>query len=106
MRNAALFAIMFAAAASSASANSGAIKGDRAFGEYLAGECTSCHQISGRATAGIPSIIGYPEDQFIALMQSYAKKERDNAVMQTVAFKFKDDELAALAAYFGSLKKK
>jgi cytochrome c553 len=81
-------------------------KGDRAFGEYLAGECTACHQVSGRATAGIPAIIGYPDDQFIAIMQSYAKKERDNAVMQTVAAKFKDEELAALAAYFGSLKKK
>jgi cytochrome c553 len=78
--------------------------GDRAFGEYLAGECTACHLVSGRVVGGIPAIIGFPDDAFIAIMQSYAKKERDNAVMQTIAAKFSADELAALAAYFGSLK--
>lgn len=78
--------------------------GDRAFGEYLAGECVTCHLPSGRQVGGIPAIIAFPEDAFIAIMQSYAKKERDNQVMQTIAAKFKDDELAALAAYFGSLK--
>jgi cytochrome c553 len=105
MRSAAFIALLLVFA-SPALANSTLAKGDRAFGEYLAGECTTCHQVSGRATGGIPAIIGYPDDQFIAIMQSYANKERDNAVMQTVAAKFKDEELAALAAYFGSLKKK
>ncbi len=78
--------------------------GDRAFGEYLAGECVACHLPSGRQVGAIPAIVALPEDAFIAMMRSYASKERDNAVMQTVAAKFKDDELAALAAYFGGLK--
>jgi cytochrome c553 len=78
--------------------------GDKAFGEYLAGECVACHLPSGKQVGGIPAIVALPEDAFIAMMQSYAKKERDNVVMQTVAAKFKDDELAALAAYFGGLK--
>jgi cytochrome c553 len=37
-------------------------------------------------------------------MESYARRERDNQVMQAVAGKFNSDELAALAAYFASLK--
>ncbi len=78
--------------------------GDKAFGEYLSGECVTCHLPSGRQVGTIPAIVGWPEDSFIAIMQSYAKKERDNQVMQTVAAKFKDDELAALATYFGGLK--
>ncbi len=80
--------------------------GDRAFGEYLSGECVTCHLPSGRQVGAIPAIVALPEDAFIAMMKSYAAKERDNQVMQAVAAKFKDDELAALAAYFGGLKPK
>ncbi len=78
--------------------------GDRALGEYLASECTTCHQISGRRTGLIPSIVGWPEDQFVAVMESYREKHRDNPIMQTIAGRLSHDELAALASYFGSLK--
>ncbi len=37
-------------------------------------------------------------------MHAYQKGERENAVMRTIAGKFKEDEILALAAYFGSLK--
>jgi cytochrome c553 len=80
--------------------------GDKAFGEYLSSECVTCHQISGKAVGGIPPIIGWPTEQFLAVMNAYKRKERDNNVMQTIAGKLKEDELAALAAYFGSLKPK
>ena len=79
-------------------------KGDKAFGEYLAGECMTCHQKSGKVVGGVPAIVGWPEDQFIAVMDAYRQKDRENEVMRTIAGRFKDDELAALAAYFGSLK--
>lgn len=79
-------------------------KGDKAFGEYLSGECVTCHQKSGKVVEGIPAIVGWPEEQFIAAMHAYQKGERENAIMRTMARQFKDDELAALAAYFGSLK--
>lgn len=78
--------------------------GDRALGEYLAGECVTCHVPSGRQVAGIPSIVGWPEASFLAVMKAYASKQRDHQLMQAVAAKFSQDELAALAAYFGSLK--
>lgn len=86
-------------------AQSAPAKGDRALGEYLASECVTCHQISGRITAGVPAIIGIDHDSFVALMDSYRKKERDNAVMQAIAAKFSDEELAALAAHFSSITK-
>jgi cytochrome c553 len=81
-------------------------KGDRAFGEYLSAECVTCHLVSGKMVGAIPPIVGWPEDQFLAVMGAYRSKDRDNNVMQTIAAKLKDDELAALAAYFGSLKPK
>lgn len=79
------------------------IKGDRDFGEYLSSLCVTCHQLSGKATGGIPPIVAWPEDQFIAVLNSYRWKDRDNEVMQTVTAQLTDEEIAALAAYFGGL---
>jgi cytochrome c553 len=78
-------------------------KGDRDLGEYLSAECVTCHQISGRYE-GIPPIIGWPEDAFIEILTDYREKRRENQVMRTIAAKFSDEEIAALAAYFGSLQ--
>jgi cytochrome c len=80
-------------------------KGDPAYGEYLSSACAACHQLSG-ANKGIPSIIGWPAAQFIAVLKSYKAKERDNQVMQTITSRLTDDEMAALAAYYGSMKTK
>ena len=57
--------------------------------------------MTGRATTGIPMIVAWPEDQFIAVMNSYKDKHRDNQVMQTIAGKLSDEDIAALAAFFG-----
>ncbi|MCA3585121.1 MAG: hypothetical protein IOD03_15695 [Methylocystis sp.] len=82
------------------------VKGDRAFGEYLSSECVTCHQISGRVVGGVPAIVGIEAESFVALMESYKNKVRENQVMQTIASKFNDEEIAALAVYFESVKPK
>lgn len=79
-----------------------ALKGDKELGRYLASECVTCHQITGRVIGHIPMILAWPEDQFIAVMQSYKERHRDNQVMQTIAGKLSDEEIAALAAFFGA----
>jgi cytochrome c553 len=76
--------------------------GDKALGEYLASECASCHQLTGRFD-GIPPIVGWPDETFVEIMNEYRHRKRPNAVMQTIAARLSDEELAALAAYFGSL---
>ncbi len=83
----------------------GAAAGDRALGEYLSSECVTCHQISG-LYQGIPPIVGWPEASFIEIMNEYREKRRSNPVMQTIVNKFSNDDIAALAAYFGSVKSK
>lgn len=90
--------------AASSVASASAVKGDRALGEYLSSECVTCHQKSGKVVGGVPAIVGWPEEQFLAVMHSYQKGDRENPIMRTIAGQFKDEELAALAAYFGSLK--
>ena len=82
-----------------------AAQGDKVLGEYLSSECVTCHQLSGRYQ-GIPPIIGWPEASFVEIMNEYREKRRSNPVMQTIVAKFSSDEVAALAAYFGSMKSK
>lgn len=76
---------------------------DRELGQYLSTECLTCHRQSGQAVGGIPQIFGWPEDQFIAVMHAYKLSQRDNPVMQAIAGRLKEDEIAALAAYFGEI---
>jgi cytochrome c len=75
---------------------------DIAFGQYLSGECATCHRADGQ-DKGIPPIVGWPTDQFVAVLKSYKDKDRPHAIMQTVAGKLSPDEMAALAAYYASL---
>ncbi len=76
--------------------------GDKAYGQYLSSECVTCHQLSGNFV-GIPAIVGWPESSFIEIMNEYRSKKRDNPVMQTIAGRLSEKEVAALAAFFGSL---
>ena len=73
------------------------------YGQYLSGECTTCHQIDGTYTEGIPPINGLDSESFIMAMNSFKNGERDNPAMVSVAKNLDDEQLKALAAYFGSL---
>lgn len=79
-----------------------AIEGDPAYGEYLSSECTTCHQTDG-GDEGIPSITSWPSEDFVIAMHAYKTKLRPHPVMQMMAGRLNDEEIAALAAYFGGL---
>lgn len=74
----------------------------KAYGRHLAGECTSCHRPDG-APSAIPSLLGKTQDEFIALLTAYRDGRKTNQVMISVAKSLDDEQMAALAAYFGSL---
>lgn len=76
-----------------------AIDGDPAYGAYLSSECTTCHQADG-SDKGIPSIRHWPEKDFVAAMHAYKQELRPHPVMQMIASRLTDEEIAALAAYF------
>ena len=80
-----------------------AIRGDPAYGQYLSGECTTCHQADGSAD-GIPSITGWPVEDFVVAMHAYKKNIRRNPAMNMMASRLSDEEIAALAAYFNALQ--
>ncbi|MCG6114144.1 MAG: hypothetical protein MEQ84_03005 [Mesorhizobium sp.] len=76
-----------------------AIEGDPAFGEYLGGECATCHRGSAPAE-GIPQINGIDAHHFVRAMVEYRANIRSSEVMRTTAARLSDEEIAALAAHF------
>jgi cytochrome c len=82
----------------------GALAADVELGRYLATECMTCHGVS-KTEAAIPNIFGKPESLVDELLKAYREKRLPNEVMQTVASRLKDDEIAALAAYFRTAKR-
>jgi len=76
----------------------------QAYGEYLSGACVTCHQLSG-VDDGIPSIVGWERPAFIAALKAYRSKQREHQVMRMITEPLSDEEIEALAAYFGAKKK-
>nr|WP_259993486.1 c-type cytochrome [Sulfitobacter sp. S190] len=79
-----------------------ALVGDAEYGEYLASECLTCHRADG-AAEGIPSITLWETEDFVIAMHAYKRKLRPHPVMQMMAGRLNDEEIAALAAYFKDL---
>lgn len=80
-----------------------ALEGDTDYGAYLSGECVTCHQISG-GDDGIPSIVGWFAEDFVAALHAYKTGHRPNQVMQTIAARLSNEEIAGLAAYFEAVE--
>lgn len=76
---------------------------DVELGRYLSSECTTCH--SPHAHSAIPNIHGMMETTFTEVVKAYRERRLANPVMQNVAARLNDEDIAALAAYFASAKK-
>ena len=75
---------------------------DIGYGEYLSGECVTCHSQTG-VDKGIPSINGLDAEVFAAVMHAYKSGEMEHPVMQMVAGRLNDEQIASLAVYFATL---
>lgn len=73
---------------------------DEAYGEYLAGECASCHAADAPNQAQIPVLAGQRKDALIRAMIEYRTGYRTNKVMQTIMTTKGDEEIASLAAWY------
>lgn len=106
-----VLALGFAQQASTADKSQGAVQeilsleADVEYGEYLAGECLTCHQATG-ATPGVPLIVGLPAEYFVTALLAYKDGTRDNQVMELVGGNLGSDEMAALALYFSTMDQK
>ena len=79
---------------------------DAAAGKIKAGGCAGCHGQNGEGTGPNPALAGMAEAKFIAAMKDYKSGKRANPVMKSFATPLTDADVANLAAYYASLKKK
>lgn len=77
----------------------------QSYGRHLAQECSGCHRLDG-IDNGIPSITGWGEEQFVATLNFYRGGVRPNPVMVSVASSLDEEQMQALAAFYGSLPKR
>lgn len=96
-----LTAGFFIAAAAETAASRAA---DVELGRYLSAECVTCHG-AAKAHDAIPNIYGISETTFAEVVKAYRDKSLANPVMQNIAGRLSDDEIAALAAYFAAAEK-
>jgi cytochrome c553 len=80
--------------------------GDAAAGKAKAATCAGCHGANGEGVKPNPALAGNAEDKFIQAMKDYKSGKRPNPVMKTFAGQLNDQDVANLAAYYASLKKK
>ena len=81
-----------------------ALGADIEFGRYLSAECTACHGAS-KSDSAIPVIHGLDEAHIVEVIKAYRAKALPNPVMQNIAGRLADEDIAALAAYFATAKK-
>jgi len=75
------------------------IQADQEYGEYLAGECLTCHQL-GDSSGRVPTIHNLTTDYFIHALLEYQSGTRANRVMQSISSALGMEEIAALSAVF------
>ena len=75
---------------------------DIGYGEYLSGECVTCHSQKG-VDKGIPVINGLDAEVFAAVMHSYKAGDIQHPVMQMVAGRLDGEQIASLAIYFATV---
>lgn len=75
----------------------------KAYGKRLSPQCTTCHRIDGTDN-GIPSIAGWPAEDFVFVLRAYRDGGRIDPAMAAAARKLDENQMKALASYFGSLE--
>ena len=79
-----------------------AIVGDIDYGEYLSSECMTCHHAQG-LDDGIPSITNWPVESFVWAIHSYKSGARNHPIMEMIAQRLSNEEIASLAIFFESI---
>jgi sulfide dehydrogenase cytochrome subunit len=66
--------------------------------------CLGCHGPAAKGQDGVPAIRGYDKAEFVKVWAQFRANERPATIMNRIARGYTDEEVAALADYFSSLK--
>ena len=78
---------------------------DLAAGKTKAQSCTMCHGANGISQMpGAPNLAGQPAIYLAEQLKHYRSGQRTNEIMNVIAKPLSDADIAALAAWFESIK--
>lgn len=89
------FALPLTAAAQGADPN---------LGRNLAATCAGCHNVTGNAVAGMPSVAGQTKDALLRKLKDYKEGKQPATVMHQLAKGYTDGQLELIAAYYAAQK--
>ncbi|ALP52869.1 hypothetical protein Tel_06705 [Candidatus Tenderia electrophaga] len=72
-------------------------------GKSLSAQCSSCHGPEGQGMGSNPALAGMDADAFVQSLKAYQAGERKHMMMEMMAKKLSEQEMADLAAYYASL---
>ncbi|MGZ8143584.1 MAG: c-type cytochrome [Methylosarcina sp.] len=72
-------------------------------GQEKAAICMGCHGQNGAGNGQFPRLAGQHPDYLVAQLKSFKAGERKGGPMQAMAGNLSEEDMKALAAYFGSL---
>lgn len=78
--------------------------GDAAAGEAKAKGCVGCHGADGKGKGNNPPIAGKDEASFVKAMADYKSGAKKHSMMNMLAKKLNDQDMADLAAYYAGMK--
>jgi len=82
-----------------------AFAADAAAGRMKAAACRTCHGIDGIAKIPIaPHIAGESEIYLQTQLKAFRSGKREHEIMSVIAKDLSDDDIADLAAWYGSIK--
>jgi sulfide dehydrogenase cytochrome subunit len=67
-----------------------------------AASCTGCHATKANVDTAVPRLAGQDAGAMTAAMQAFRAGRRPATVMDRIAKGFSDDEIKAIAAWFGA----
>jgi cytochrome c553 len=98
--------IVHALAALSLGVSAIAAAADIQAGKTRAAGCSGCHGEAGEGSGANPPLAGMAEAKFMQAMKDYKSGKRPHAVMKMLASQLNEKDMADVAAYYASLKKK
>ena len=69
-----------------------------------AAACSGCHPGRAAVATPVPRLIGREPSSIVAAMQEFRSGKRPATVMDRIAKGFSDDEIGAIAAWYGAQK--
>ncbi len=76
----------------------------RDYGEYLSGDCMSCHSLY-KSNKGLRKLAGWRKDVMINVIHAYKSGDGDNDTMLKIAASLDDEQINAIAVYLETIRK-